>query len=221
MGSRIVHPPNILTLWACVCALSQCVRDSMSFTARVRRIPLRVGFDFSFFSSDEILSVRASDRVGPVGGLTFRVRMRIFSAAANRITRYSFLKKMIRLGYFFNQPITMKKKIRFFTSSEVRGVFYKKDTPYTVTDVEKKDSVSLVILLFRRQNFALQKCAYFKYQWIGRKCTFIAMRRGKTIGNSPVIFKIFTRPTEWKKFRFIFSHRSCNAGKTCCFLILM
>ena len=144
MGSRIVHPPNILTLWACVCALSQCVRDSMSFTARVRRIPLRVGFDFSFFSSDEILSVRASDRVGPVGGLTFRVRRRIFSAAANRITRYSFLKKkMIRLGYFFNQPITMKKKIRFFTSSEVRGVFFTKKILRTRLQMSKKKIVSV------------------------------------------------------------------------------
>ena len=104
-------PPQYINIVrACVCALSQCVRDSMSFTARVRRIPLRVGFDFSFFSSDEILSVRASDRVGPVGGLTFRVRMRIFSAAANRITRYSFLKKMIRLGYFFKSTDHNEKK---------------------------------------------------------------------------------------------------------------
>ena len=63
----------------------------------------------------------------------------------------------------------MKKRLGFSLAAKCE-VFFTKikyfEKRYSVHGYRcrKKDSVSLVILLFRRQNFALQKCAYFKYQ---------------------------------------------------------
>ena len=110
MGSRIVHffPPYINIVSVRVRALTMCSGQYEFYRTRASHpSSSRIRFFFFFIGWNSECTRERPCRAG--GGLTFRVRMRIFSAAANRITRYSFLKNYKTRLFFKNQPITMKK----------------------------------------------------------------------------------------------------------------